>query len=63
VKPVSCRLGRHKWKTLIEHGDELRVCEECGKQGDSDLDQPPMSSTDLTPRWAGGNLQKDRWRR
>ena len=57
VKPLSCRLRRHKWKTVIEHGEEFRVCEECGKQDIGGRGAPFPSANDLTgARGTGDNF-------
>jgi hypothetical protein len=46
VKPLSCRLRHHKWKTVIEHGEEFRVCEECGEH-DRGPDAPQMLESEI----------------
>jgi len=53
MKALRCRLRRHKWKTVIEHGEEFRVCEECGTQTGGGGGKPPMSSNDLS--WMKGD--------
>ena len=53
VKRMSCRLRRHKWKTVIEHGEEFRVCEECGKQDIGGRDATLPSSRDLGTKVGG----------
>ena len=31
MKSVACIVGRHRWTTHAEHGDEYKVCSRCGK--------------------------------
>ncbi len=33
MKPLACWLGRHRWQTRIEQGEEFSVCAACGKEG------------------------------
>ena len=32
MKPLACWLGRHRWETRIEQGEEFSVCAACGKE-------------------------------
>jgi hypothetical protein len=31
MKRLACMVGRHRWTTHVEHGDEYNVCSRCGK--------------------------------
>jgi hypothetical protein len=30
MKSLACWVGRHRWTTRIEHGEEYNTCEACG---------------------------------
>jgi hypothetical protein len=30
MKSLACWVGRHRWTTRIEHGEEYNICEVCG---------------------------------
>jgi hypothetical protein len=32
VKRLACWLGRHRWKTRIDHGEEFSACAVCGRE-------------------------------
>jgi hypothetical protein len=31
MKSLACWIGRHRWETQVEQGNEFKVCAVCGK--------------------------------
>lgn len=47
MKALACMLGRHRWTTRVEAGEEYGVCDVCGKTSSG----PPSSRGGRPPTY------------
>jgi hypothetical protein len=49
-RPLRCRLGMHRWKTVgAPDGQYVRTCRSCGRQ-DGPFARPPQETSRLDAR-------------
>jgi hypothetical protein len=53
MRRIACLLGRHDWKTIVEHGESYRTCTRCGRPPRR-RGRPPVSAGDVDYMKASG---------